>query len=69
MKCKKCGYRAKDINSMRKHYMKAHPAAMKHHGTRKEPKYTQADSRKIVGWAKTLSSMAAEAEEIAQRGR
>jgi len=35
MKCKKCGYRAKDINGMRKHYMKAHPSAMKHHGPRK----------------------------------
>lgn len=35
MKCKKCGYRAKDINGMRKHYMKAHPAAMKHHGARR----------------------------------
>ena len=35
MKCKKCGYRTKDINGMRKHYMKAHPAAMKHHGARK----------------------------------
>jgi len=35
MKCKKCGYRAKDINGMRKHYMKAHPGAMKHRGPRK----------------------------------
>ena len=38
MKCKKCGHRANDINAMRKHYMRAHPAAMKHHGPRKARK-------------------------------
>ena len=35
MKCKKCGHRANDINAMRKHYMRAHPQAMKHRGPRK----------------------------------
>jgi hypothetical protein len=38
MKCKKCGHRTSDINAMRKHYMKAHPAAMKHTGPRKSRK-------------------------------
>lgn len=35
MKCKKCGHTSKDINGMRKHYLKAHPGAMKHKGPRK----------------------------------
>lgn len=35
MKCKKCGHGANDINAMRKHYMRAHPGAMKHRGPRK----------------------------------
>jgi len=35
MKCKKCGFKGRDINSMRKHYLKAHPGAMKHRGPRK----------------------------------
>jgi hypothetical protein len=34
MKCKKCGHHARDINGMRKHYLKAHPGAMKHKGPR-----------------------------------
>jgi len=37
MKCKKCGYRAKDINGMRKHYIRSHPEAMKHKGPRIRP--------------------------------
>jgi len=29
MKCSKCGAKAKDINGMRKHYLRSHPGAMK----------------------------------------
>lgn len=29
MKCSKCGFKARDINGMRKHYLKKHPGAMK----------------------------------------
>jgi len=35
MKCSKCGVKARDINGMRKHYLKKHPGAMKHKGPRK----------------------------------
>jgi len=35
MKCSKCGFKARDINGMRKHYLKKHPGAMKHRGPRK----------------------------------
>jgi hypothetical protein len=35
MKCKKCGHTARTIDGMRRHYLKAHPAAMKHKGPRK----------------------------------
>jgi len=38
MKCRKCGHRAKDINGMRKHYMKAHPGAMKRRAPRRPRK-------------------------------
>jgi len=41
MKCSKCGFKARDINGMRKHYLKKHPGAMKHHGPRR--------SRRVVG--------------------
>ena len=36
MKCSKCGFKARDINGMRKHYLKKHPGAMKHKGPRKK---------------------------------
>ncbi len=29
MKCKKCGATARDIDGMRRHYLKKHPGAMK----------------------------------------
>ena len=29
MKCKKCGFKARDIDGMRRHYLKKHPQAMK----------------------------------------
>lgn len=29
MKCSRCGYRAKDIGALGKHYRKAHPGVMK----------------------------------------
>ena len=42
MKCKKCGFKGRDINSMRKHYLKAHPGAMKAKRTRSKraPEFT-----------------------------
>ena len=49
MKCKKCGYRAKDINGMRKHYMKAHPAAMKRRRPAKAHKHRRGEGITVFG--------------------
>ena len=35
MKCKKCGFKARDIAGLAKHYRKAHPGAMKAKGPRR----------------------------------
>jgi hypothetical protein len=31
MKCRICGYTTRTLNSMRKHYLREHPSAMKRH--------------------------------------
>lgn len=45
MKCKRCGYSCRDINTMRKHYQKKHPAAMK------RKKKEKSESKRAPFWS------------------
>lgn len=40
-KCKKCGFRARDIAGLARHYRKKHPQAMKRKRTGSKPKQSK----------------------------
>ena len=42
LKCKKCGFRARDIAGLARHYRKKHPQAMKRKRTASKPKISRA---------------------------
>jgi len=53
MKCKKCGYKAKDIAHMAAHYRKAHPGTMKKKARKAKarmPKREWAMIGRMNGW-------------------